>query len=227
MSKVVDLTGQQFGRLVAVQESGRRHGKVVWECRCSCGNTVSATSNELRTGNTSSCGCLRKELVAQMNWKHGGSRVGKRERLNQIWGRMKQRCNDLNSSDYERYGGRGIRICEEWERDYLNFKSWALSHGYTDKLSIDRINNDGNYGPLNCRWISNSGQARNKSTNHPITYKGETKTLAEWAEITGLEASLIRYRLKVGWTIEDALLLIPSNAHKGGVHNEKYNHQTT
>jgi hypothetical protein len=216
----IDLTGHVFGKLTVINESDHDPGRVIWLCKCECGLNVNVSTGSLRSGNTLSCGCLRKQLVAKMNWKHGGSRTGRRERLNQIWQRMKQRCRDHNSSDYERYGGRGIRVCEEWKFDYSNFRSWALSHGYADNLTIDRIDNDGNYEPGNCRWISNSKQARNKSTNHPITYKDETKTLAEWSEITGLESSLIRYRLKIGWTIEDALALMPSNSHKGGSHEK-------
>ena len=136
--------------------------------------------------------------LSERNFKHGLSMdsSGKKTRLYTIWIRMKQRCNDASSSDYTRYGGRGICICPEWETDYKTFHDWALQNGYADGMSIERIDNDGNYVPSNCTWIPMAAQARNKRNSRKITHDGETKTLAEWSEVFGIGSSLLRYRLK-------------------------------
>lgn len=127
---------------------------------------------------------------------------GKRTRLYGIWVRMRQRCYDPNSSDYNRYGGRGIKVCQEWN-DYRNFYNWAMANGYNDELSIDRIDPNGNYEPSNCRWIPLTDQNRNKRNSRLITYNDETKTLAEWSRILGIEHSLLRYRIE-RWGVEEA-----------------------
>jgi hypothetical protein len=131
---------------------------------------------------------------------------------------MKQRCSDTNSSDYGLYGGKGITVCGEWKDNYATFKTWAHENGYRRDLTIERKDHKGHYCPENCTWASSLAQARNRSNNHRISYNGETKTLAEWAEVFDIESSLIRYRLRVGWLIEDALTIKPSNAHNGGSH---------
>lgn len=163
----------------------------------------------------------RREALIQRNWRHGFAQRGTRSRLYNIWYRMRQRCHDKNSSDYSRYGGKGISVCDQWENSFEAFRSWALASGYSDDLTIERKDVRGNYCPENCTWISHAAQARNKSNNHLITCNGETKTLAEWSEVSGLEASLIRYRLKAGWSPEDAIMLTPSNSHKGGFHGNQ------
>ena len=127
---------------------------------------------------------------------------GKKTRLYTVWSRMRQRCSDKNSSDYDRYGGRGISVCDEW-MDYKNFHDWAMTKGYKEGLTIERTDNDGNYEPSNCKWITLEAQARNKRNNRLITYKGETRTLAEWCDILGMESSLLRYRLN-NWGVERA-----------------------
>jgi len=152
------------------------------------------------------------QALLRRNTKHGFAKRGSKARLYNIWVRMKQRCFDPNTDDYKRYGGRGVTICEEWLR-FQYFHWWAVMNGYEDNLSIDRIDNDGNYEPGNCRWVSTSTQSRNKSNNHPITFRGEMKTLAEWSDILGIESSLLRYRLS-HWDIEKAF----TYPIKGGKH---------
>lgn len=123
-------------------------------------------------------------------------------RLNKIYEHMKDRCYNPNFHCYNRYGGRGITICKEWLEDYQAFKAWALSHGYSDNLTLDRIDNNKGYYPENCRWISAKEQANNKRNNHLITYKGETKTLVQWAESLGIDRSVLSARInKLGWSI--------------------------
>lgn len=129
---------------------------------------------------------------------------GNQTRLYSLWTRMKQRCSNPNSSDYDRYGGRGIKVCPEWN-DYATFHKWCMENNYDDKLSIERNDVNGNYEPSNCCWIPLALQARNRRDSHFVTYEGQTKTLAEWSEITGIESSLLRYRLK-HWPIENLFI---------------------
>jgi len=191
---MLNLTNKKFGKLTAVKPVGNnKRGSKIWLCKCECGNTKEIVSSLLKSGNTKSCGCIMKSILENRNTVHGLAK--KNRRLYNIWCRMRQRCNNSNSSDYDRYGGRGIDVCAEWS-SFRSFYNWAINNGYESNLSIDRIDNNGNYQPSNCRWATNIKQARNKRNNHLITYKGETKTLAEWSQITGLDGSLIRYRLK-------------------------------
>lgn len=136
--------------------------------------------------------------LSERNTKHGlcYGENGKKTRLYNIWVRMKQRCHDINASDFSRYGGRGISVCKEWVNSYVLFYEWSLANGYDDTLTIEREDVNGNYEPGNCSWIPMRDQARNKRNNHFITRNGVTKTLTEWAEILGIESSLLRYRLK-------------------------------
>ena len=174
----VDITGQRFGRLIALRPTSRRElGKVVWLCQCDCGNTTFKTSNALKTGNVRSCGCLYKE-TRMGKLKHGmtGSRIYR------IWKGMHNRCNNENGADFANYGGRGIRVCNEWsgEDGFKNFHDWSMKHGYVDYLTIDRIDVDGDYTPNNCRWTTQHEQTRNKRNTINITAHGKTMCLADW-----------------------------------------------
>ena len=153
--KLIDLKGKRFGNILVLRKadsivlsSGRK--KVAWECVCDCGNYFVASAENLSSGHTKSCGCSTR--------KHG---LAKKERLYNIWVCMKQRCRDENASNYRYYGGRGISVCDEWRSDYTKFREWALSHGYKDDLTIDRIDVNENYCPENCRWITIAEQQRN------------------------------------------------------------------
>ena len=174
-ARCIDLTGNTYGRLTVVKRAGVDSGKnVTWICRCSCGNSVVVAGDKLKSGNTKSCGCLSKEVsrktieLAHLSaTKHGSARRGKRDRLYGVWHGMRARCNNPNNTHYDRYGGRGIRICQEWN-DYSNFKDWAMSHGYDPEAAkgmctIDRIDNDKGYSPDNCRFVDMKVQASNRS----------------------------------------------------------------
>lgn len=131
---------------------------------------------------------------------------GKGTRLYRIWKIMKTRCYNKNFHKYRRYGGRGITVCEEWKNSFIEFRKWALDNGYAEDLTIDRIDNNGNYEPSNCRWVSIKTQANNRSSCHYITYQGETHTIAEWANIKGLKFNTLISRLNIyHWDIERAL----------------------
>ena len=129
-----------------------------------------------------------------------------KERLYRIWKRMRQRCNDPNSSDYSHYGGRGICVCDEWQNDYIAFRKWAISNGYTEQLSLDRIDVDANYCPENCRFVDMKTQCNNRTNSQFISYNGETHTIAEWSDITGIQYGTLYNRIVTfGWTPERAL----------------------
>jgi len=198
MSAFIDLTNQRFNRLVAIKRVGStKDKKATWLCHCDCGNEKIIIGKELRSGNTQSCGCFNKEQISKACKKHDG----KGTRLYCIWKNMRQRCFNVNNPKYQRWGGRGITICEEWNT-YTNFRDWALSAGYEDKLSIDRIDNNGNYEPGNCRWATDKEQTRNARSN--IVYHG--KCLAEWCEELGLDYDSAYRRIAVQkWTFERTL----------------------
>lgn len=207
MSKA-ELIGQRFGRLTVIKEGGRAKSRsVIWICQCDCGNIHNVTTSLLIKGSIKSCGCLRREMVIQKNYKHGLSNT----RLYHIWASIKDRCYRKSDKNYPSYGARGIKMCQEWQENFQSFYEWAMSSGY-DELSergectIDRINNDGNYEPSNCRWANSTVQQRNKRNNHYITYKGETHPVTEWAEILGIGKGTLESRINdYGWPIEKAL----------------------
>lgn len=134
---------------------------------------------------------------------------------------MKTRCYDRQCSKYARYGARGISVCDEWKTDFTVFYEWSQKNGYAGNLTIDRIDNDGNYCPENCRWITAAEQASNKSTNHRITFSGETHTIAEWSRITGLDRALLKDRMvRYGWPPERALTT-PARPHKNYEYSDR------
>ena len=158
--KAPNLKGQRFGRLLVLEDSGeRKDRKVVWVCLCDCGNIKDVRSGDLKRGHTKSCGCLRDEVTRKRSYKHGDACRNSVTRLNQTWRGMKARCYNPNANEYKRYGGRGITVCDEWKNDYLPFKLWAMASGYKSNLTIDRKDNDGNYEPNNCQFITKSENA--------------------------------------------------------------------
>ena len=192
-----DLVGNKYGKLTVIGFSNvDAKGHTYWICKCECGGETIARSSHLLSGNVSTCGCGKSHKRT-----HGDT--GKR--LYTIWSNMKSRCYNKNSSEYFRYGGRGISICEEW-LDYGVFKDWAINNGYSDELSIDRINNDGNYEPKNCKWSTAKEQANNTSRNRNVCVNGETHSVTEWARILGINQSTLSMRMnKYGWSEERAI----------------------
>ena len=127
-------------------------------------------------------------------------------RLYRIWSNMKNRCTNPNADNYLFYGGRGIKVCDEWRDDFIPFRDWAIANGYTDKLTLDRIDNDGNYEPSNCRWETHLHQCNNTRRNHLLTFQGETHTISEWARIVGMRPDTLERRINHrGWSVEKAL----------------------
>lgn len=195
MSKKKDLTGQIFGRLTVLRPDPAKTRTSKWICLCSCGETTSVRTYHLTGGRVRSCGCLSRDKAKAK------AKVKNDKRLWYVWRGMKERCRNPRHIGWKRYGGRGIKVCEAWQ-DFDAFRSWALANGYRDDLTIDRIDNDGDYCPENCRWSTFKEQARHTSRSRII--KG--KTLAEWVEITGIPRSCIVNRIdRANWDIERAL----------------------
>ena len=166
--KLEDLTGKQFGRLTVIERAPNNGKRTMWLCRCSCGTEKIINAHKLKSGNTVSCGCRRAEGLGDFMRTHGMTET----RLYGIWSKMKGRCLCPTNESYNAYGGRGIRICDEWADDFMAFYNWAISNGYAETLSIDRIDNDGNYCPDNCRWITFEENARKQRIDQHMKNHG-------------------------------------------------------
>lgn len=192
-----------------IQEQGKQTAFI---CQCEACGKVKRFNNPTNVVNLSikSCGCMTSKLLHDANWKEDAL---SRRRLHRIWTGMKQRCYNKKSDNYESYGGRGIKICDEWLASYNTFENWAKGNGYSDKLSIDRINVNGNYEPSNCRWADAITQARNKrpssewkSRKEKFIYNGGKYTLKELCNSAGISEPTVNYRMKtMGMTLEQAL----------------------
>lgn len=198
--------GMKFGRLTIVEESFTSKRRRRFLCQCDCGANLVVELSSLTTGNTKSCGCLQKEITAQMSTKHGHNRRGKRHRLYSIWVHMRDRCLNPEDALYKYYGARGITVCAEW-LDYPTFYSWAVSKGYAENLTLDRVENNKGYSPDNCRWATSTEQNSNRRNNVLLTHNGETKTLQQWARDLGISRGALRDRLKHGLSVEEALTM--------------------
>lgn len=201
--------GDKYNRLTVISEPYRLRSRAVADCKCDCGKIrIGIRVHRLVNGETKSCGCWSADFLTSRILKHGcaGGRHRKRDKLYKIWRSMRDRCYYPRKESYPRYGGRGITVCDEWE-SFAPFRDWANANGYTDGLQIDRIDNDGNYEPSNCRWATNKQQSRNKSTNTLVSAFGETKCAAEWAEDSRCLASYpaLLYRIQAGWNPETAI----------------------
>lgn len=203
MSELIDMIGKKIGRLTVVERAeNTKQGTTQWKCICECGNEVVILGSNLRQGRTKSCGCYQKECAKKRITTHGETKT----RLFTVWQKIKDRCYNENHKSYKDYGGRGISMCDSWKDSFEAFRDWAIENGYSDDLTIDRIDVDGNYEPSNCRWVTQKEQQNNRTNNHLLTYNGETKTMAQWADEVGLPYHTIVARInKYSWTVEEAL----------------------
>lgn len=205
LGRYIDLTGMRFGKLSVIERaedyvSPRGYRGVAWKCRCDCGKDVVIRGCNLRNGKSLSCGCNRIEHPNRLTHGQKGTR------LYAIWKSMKGRCYNKNNNSYRDYGGRGITVCDEWRENFENFRDWAITHGYAETLSIDRIDNNCGYSPRNCRWVDWYTQANNTRHNHLVSHNGQTLTLSEWSKSTGVPYHRLKDRInKLGWDIERAL----------------------
>jgi hypothetical protein len=193
----LELTGQKFGRLTAIRiAEKRKHKKYYWECKCECGNICVVMGTKLKNGYTKSCGCLLPDLIRETKTTHGLTH----SKTYKIWASMKKRCDNPADNGYHKYGARGIKYCEKWGLFENFFSDMGLCpSGY----SIERINNNGDYEPDNCKWIPLKDQARNRRSNRYITYNGITKTIIQWSEHYNIEYRKLYVRLvTLNWTPE-------------------------
>ena len=205
--------GQVFGRLTVVDVL--KAGLV--SVRCECGIVKTVRYTDLQLGKIVSCGCWNKEKIRERSITHNQTNT----KLYRTWTDIKKRCYNKKSISYINYGGRGIKMCEEWKDNFQNFYDWAIAHDYSEKsdLSIDRIDVNGNYEPSNCRWANRKQQSRNKRNTRYLTYKGETHCLFDWAELLGVSVVAFIHRVERGWDI-DRIFNQPYRKRGGDAKNE-------
>jgi hypothetical protein len=196
-----DITGKRFGRWTVLHIYEPNHRR--WVCRCECGNTKSILRSTLVCGESKSCGCSRSEWCRDANITHGHTArtlIGAPNTATYtVWRNMLARCSKPTNSGYHRYGGRGISVCQSWE----DFESFLSDMGHKPKgKSLDRINNDGDYSPENCRWATVAEQSRNQSRNRPVTWMGETMILPDWETKLGIPRKALIARRDKGWSVE-------------------------
>lgn len=186
-----NLEGQKFGRLKVIKRilPNDKWNDTRWLCECECGNKKIITKHSLNKG-TKSCGCIRIEKISTHGLYH--------TRIHKEWEGIKARCKNSNDTAYQYYGGRGIKICDAWDNDFMNFYNWSMSNGYEDELTIDRINSDGNYEPNNCRWVNMTIQQRNRRDSVYTEINGITKHLLEWADEYGIKRQTLITRYYKG-----------------------------
>jgi len=200
MGKPIDMTGNRYGRLSVIEMSGyNNHNQRLWRCVCDCGNESEVIGFLLRQGQTKSCGCLLKESIAAVNYKHGKSK-------SQIWSihrSMMDRCYLETSHAYSRYGGRGIDVCERWH-DFENF--YADMGNKPKGMSLERVDNNKGYFPDNVRWANSKDQANNRRSNVMLELNGKIQTMQQWCDELGLRIGTVWARLNVyGYSVEKAL----------------------
>lgn len=197
MGTLENLSGCRFGRWLVTDTHERRNKRTYWECVCDCGQTRFVLAQNLKNGESVSCGCFNRELASKRLIEHNSKGYDTKERLYNIWKLIKARTLNKNSPAFNYYGGRGIRICDEW-KTYKPFMEWAKANGYKDDLTIDRIDVNGDYCPENCRWATPKQQSNNKRNNRVLEYQGEKLTLAELSEKTGISYCTLKYRANHG-----------------------------
>lgn len=202
--KARNEAGNHYGRLTVLKEAGRtKQGMVLWQCRCECGRKTITTGSALRQGLTKSCGCLAQEIREDLHRRRRTHGLRRTPEYN-AWAGARRRCYSLTDRSYKHYGGRGIEMCKRWRYDFEAFlKDVGLRP--SAKHSIDRIDNDGNYEPENCRWATRQEQGRNKRSNRLLTIDGETQPMIVWAKRYALRMDTLWNRLKRGWSFERAV----------------------
>ena len=214
MSKFIDMTGWKMwehgvpnSHWTVIEQVDHKPGKHTrWRCRCDCIDKTEQVIDGCSLRNGSSRQCLK--CAHKITGQHNSTHKETETRLYYIWCSMKSRCGNPSDDAYPRYGGRGIAVCDEWNESYENFRNWANANGYQDNLSIDRINNNGDYCSENCRWSTDTEQANNRRSNRIIVFNDEEHTLAEWARITGIHRGTLADRIdKHHWSVEKALTI--------------------
>lgn len=194
-----NIVGKKFGNLTVVRMlTKNNHGEMEWLCKCDCGTDHVSTTNRLTSGKTTCCKECANRKISASNHKNGTEPIV----LYRCYANMKTRCYNKNYFLYHRYGGRGISVCDEWRNDFATFRSWAFENGWNENLTLDRIDNDRDYSPTNCRWITLTEQANNRSTNRFLEYNGEKDTMANWARRLNIPYYIIQYNADIGKTLD-------------------------
>lgn len=200
-----DLRGRTFGRLLVIERAPHCENRPHWRCRCECSQVVVISAKHLRNNNTRSCGCLKRETTRDRNMKHGLTIGKNRPPCYRIWANAKSRCFDRNNPAFSHYGGRGITMCAEWANDFLAFVR-DMGPRPSSAHSLDRVNNDGNYEPTNCRWATRIEQLNNTRRNRAIVVRGEhIKSIAIASQIFGVNYRWLRDRIARGMSPERAI----------------------
>ena len=197
----IDFTNKRFGKIVCVKPLRvNNHKEVVWLCKCDCGNFCEKSSGAFKNiSKIASCGCMKGKKPHMTNLE-----LKNYKPIHECYVNMKTRCYNPNYELYSRYGGRGIKVCDEWKDNFKEFYNWAIN-GWKKGLTLDRINNDDDYKPDNCRWVDRIEQANNRHTNYLIKYKGEIKTMAQWSKILKIDYSFIQIRMYKNKTMEEVV----------------------
>lgn len=198
MRQAKDYTGQKFGAWTILARGNRPK---MWLAECQCGNICHVNIDNLKAGRSKNCQKCRGEKSRQRQETHGLSKT----RLYYVWLSMRNRCYRPQTNGYERYGGRGITVCKEWREHFEPFAEWAITNGYRQGLQIDRVDNNGNYEPQNCRWVTHRENLNNTSRTFHLQYKGRSYTAQEAAEAFNISAALLRERIHRGWSVEEAI----------------------
>ena len=216
-----EMIGQRFGRLIVIKKSENKSKdrRLLWTCKCECGTIRDFSGKLLRLGKTKSCGCLAKEICCHNSKKHGECQT----RLYRVWASVKRRCDNPKTNSFSNYGGRGIKVCDEWLNNFTNFRDWAIKNGYNKdakygQCTLDRINPNGDYEPSNCRWINFKEQCRNKRNNRKLEYNGKLYCCSELAEMANLRNDTFFVRLKYGWDI-NKIMTTPVKENKRRTQN--------
>ena len=202
--------GQKFGKWTIIEEISPKiisnKPRRMFKCVCECGNIKEVQLTCLLNKHSTSCGCMQKERAAQSQLKHG---LADKHPLYLTWKNMKKRCNNPKASEYTNYGGRGIKVCNEWSKSFKAFYDWAISNGWKKSLSIDRINVNEGYCPENCRWSTNNIQMNNTTRNHYIIHNNVKYTLSTLSEFLNIPYNIVRYRISTcKWTVEQLIKYI-------------------
>lgn len=199
MSKQIDIAGKRYGLLVPLYRvENDKYGRSAWMCKCDCGTKKVISANDMRSGKTRSCGCLEKYNRSIFGTRSKRTHQMKNTRIYHIWQGAKNRVFNQNDKHWPDYGGRGITMCKEWATSFECFRDWAFANGYSENLTIDRIDVNGDYCPENCRWVTKADQQRNKRNNRYYTYNGKTQLIPAWAKEFGVTDSTIRSRIRRG-----------------------------